>query len=97
MSLVGAGLLGVSRVCRERRWWLAVTTEVVPWVHPQGDEEALKGGSRWTTRGGRLEQEQPMGPADWKTWLGVGLALAVVAVLVVLIAANSGGGSDGLY
>jgi hypothetical protein len=34
---------------------------------------------------------------NWKMWLGVGLALAVVAVLVVLIAANSGGGSVGLY
>ena len=34
---------------------------------------------------------------NWKMWLGVGLALAVGAVLVVLIAANSGGGSGGLY
>jgi len=34
---------------------------------------------------------------NWKTWLGVGLALVVVAVFVVLIAANSGGGSGGLY
>jgi hypothetical protein len=38
---------------------------------------------RWATR-------------NWKTWLGVGLAV-VVAVLVFLIAANSGGGSGGLY
>ena len=37
------------------------------------------------------------GQRNWKTWLGVGLALAVVAVLVVLIAANNGGGSGGLY
>jgi len=93
MSLVGAGLLGVSRVCRDDRWWLAVTTEVLPWVHPREDGRGLERrfevddsskNNRWAQR-------------NWKTWLGVGLALAVVAVLVVLIAANSGGGSGGLY
>jgi hypothetical protein len=82
-----------SRACRDDRWWLAVTTQVVQWVHPREDGEDPErrfevddssGINRWGRR-------------NWKTWLGVGLALAVVAVLVVLIAANSGGGSGGLY
>ena len=34
---------------------------------------------------------------SWKVWLGVALALAVAAGLVVLIAASAGGGSGGIY
>jgi len=89
---VGARTRPESRACRDERWWLAVTTEVVPWAHPgerrRGPERRFEvdssGINRWAQR-------------NWKMWLGVGLALAVVAVLVVLIAANSGGGSGGLY
>ncbi|HEX6579252.1 MAG TPA: hypothetical protein VF195_00015 [Actinomycetota bacterium] len=56
-------------------------------------DEALKRGVEVddSSRNDRCAQR------NWKTWLGVGLALAVVSVLVVLIAANSGGGSGGLY
>lgn len=33
----------------------------------------------------------------WKWWVGIALALAVVAGLVVLIAMNAGGGTGGIY
>jgi hypothetical protein len=33
----------------------------------------------------------------WKVWVGIVVGLAVVAGLVVLIAANAGGGSGGIY
>jgi hypothetical protein len=33
----------------------------------------------------------------WKVWVGIVVGLAVVAGLVILIAANAGGGSGGLY
>jgi hypothetical protein len=33
----------------------------------------------------------------WKIWVGVVVGLAVVVGLIVLIAANSGGGSGGIY
>ncbi len=34
---------------------------------------------------------------SWKVWVGIVVGLAAIAGLVVLIAANAGGGSGGIY
>jgi len=73
-------------------------------VASRDDSGGPVGTSSWRRRGPerRFEvdessRENRWAQRNWKTWLGVGLALVVVAVFVVLIAANSGGGSGGLY
>ena len=37
------------------------------------------------------------GGRTWKMWLGIALGVAVLAAVILLIAANAGSGSGGIY
>ena len=37
------------------------------------------------------------GGLTWKAWLGIALGIAVLVAVILLIAANTGSGSGGIY